>query len=166
MDTVYTNESKKHNKYIDLKINGKLFPSWILANFKDYQLPEIIRGSDPCNETIKLELRKYQLFLGKYLDFNSPYRDILLYHGLGSGKTASAINIYNVLYSYTPGWNVFLLIKASLKDTWLRELTQWLQKQEYDSRFNNIHFVHYDSPIADKQNMDILKNVEPSKKSL
>ena len=86
-------ESKRHNKYIDLRINGKLFPSWILANFKEYQLPEIIRGADPCNETIKLELRKYQLFLGKYLDFNSSYRDILLYHGLGFESTFSTLSL-------------------------------------------------------------------------
>ena len=29
--------------YIDLKINGRLFPSWVLMNFKKYKLPEIIR---------------------------------------------------------------------------------------------------------------------------
>ncbi len=157
----------RRNKYIYLKINGKLFPSWILANFKQYQLPEIIRGGDPCNESFKLELRKYQLFLSKYLDYNSPYRNLLIYHGLGSGKTASAINIYNTLYSYTPGWNVFLLIKASLKDTWLDELKKWLGSDtEFKSKMANIHFIHYDSPFADRDFMNVLKNVDNSKKSM
>lgn len=157
----------RRNKYIDLKLNGKLFPSWILANFKQYQMPEIVRGGDPCNESIKLELRKYQLFLSKYLDYNSPYRNLMIYHGLGSGKTASAINVYNALYAYTPGWNVFLLIKASLRDTWLDELKKWLgNDSDFKSKMANIHFVHYDSPFADKNFMDILKNVDNSKKSL
>ena len=42
---------EKTSKYVDLKINGKLFPSWILANFKQYKLPPIIRkeGEDPEN---------------------------------------------------------------------------------------------------------------------
>lgn len=124
---------KRTDHYVNLKINGRLFPTWILANFNRYKLPEIfLDGSDPCNnKKINSELRKYQDFLGKYLDYNSPYRDILIYHGLGSGKTRSAINIYNVLYNYSPDWNVFILLKATLKEsTWVRELESWLQKEE------------------------------------
>ena len=46
------------SKYIDLKINGRLFPSWVLTNFKQYKLPEIVRkeGEDPCKITEKREL--------------------------------------------------------------------------------------------------------------
>lgn len=157
----------RRGKYIDLKINGRLFPSWLLANFKKYKLPEIIRGQgDPCNETVKIELKKYQLFLSQYLDYKSPYHDILIYHGLGSGKTGSSINIYNALYNYTPGWNVFILIKASLRDTWLTELKKFLQKDDYEHRMSNIHFIHYDSPIADRKFLEIMKNVDNSKKSM
>ena len=36
---------KYRNKYVDLKVNGRLFPSWILANFKKYKLPEDYRLS-------------------------------------------------------------------------------------------------------------------------
>lgn len=159
---------QRKNRYVDLKVNGRLFPSWILANFKKYKLPEIIKGDgDPCNETFELELRKYQLFLGQYLDFRSPYHDVLIYHGLGSGKTATAINIYNVLYNYTPGWNVFLLIKATLKNaTWFEELKTWLAKEENEFRYKNIFFVHYDAPNAGTAFLDILKTVDNSKKSL
>ena len=44
--------------YIDLKVNGRLFPTWILMNFKKYKLPEIIRekGEDPCAIKTKEEL--------------------------------------------------------------------------------------------------------------
>ena len=144
-------DSMEQNKYIDFKINGILFPSWVVANFQKYKLPDIIKSGDddPCNKKgdsgkIRLELRKYQTFISQYMDFKSPYRDLLLYHGLGSGKTASAINVYNVLYNYTPGWNVFLLIKASLKEGWLTELKKWLKKDEYEYRYKNIIFIHYD----------------------
>jgi superfamily II DNA or RNA helicase len=157
------------NKYIDFKINGRLFPSWILKNFKKYKLPEIIKreNEDPCNIEQKLELRKYQEFLGKYLDFRSPYHDILVYHGLGSGKTASSINIYNVLYNYTPAWNVFLLIKASLHQRpWLVDLKTWLTQEEYEFRFKNLIFIHYDSPFADRNFMDAIKSADSSKKNM
>ena len=42
---------KRGDQYINLKINGRLFPTWILANFKRYSLPEIFLDSaDPCND--------------------------------------------------------------------------------------------------------------------
>ena len=160
---------KKESKYVNLKTNGRLFPTWVMANFNRFKLPEIfIDGSDPCNDTkISSELRKYQEFLGKYLDYNSPYRDILIYHGLGSGKTRSAINIYNVLYNYSPDWNVFILLKATLKEsTWMKELRSWLQKEEKDFRMANIEFISYDAPNADKVFLEKVKNADAAKKSM
>lgn len=159
---------KRKDKYVDLKINGRLFPVWTLANFKAYKLPEILKSDDdPCFRTTKLELRKFQLFLGKYLDFHSPYKNMLLFLGLGAGKSSSAINIYNVLYNASPGINLFLLIKASLKDSpWMIELQRWLQEDEKQYRLANVIFISYDSPIADKGFMDAVKNADSSKKSL
>lgn len=164
----YANK-KKNEQYVNLKINGRLFPTWILANFSRYKLPEIfIDGSDPCNNVkISGELRKYQEFLGRYLDYNSPYRDILIYHGLGSGKTRSAINIYNVLYNYSPDWNVYILLKATLKEsTWVKELERWLQKEEKEFRKANIEFISYDAPNADKIFLEKVKNADAAKKSM
>ena len=44
----------KTSQYIDLKNNGRIFPSWIFHNFKQYKLPEILRkeNEDPCNVEI------------------------------------------------------------------------------------------------------------------
>ena len=158
------------NQFINFQTNGKLFPSWILLNFKKYQLPEYIQNKDedPCRmvET-KQELRKYQEFLSKYLDYKSPYREILIYHGLGSGKTVTAINIYNTLYNYNPDWNVFILIKASLKkDPWEKDLNKWLSSKDKKDRFNNIKFIHYDSPYADKDFLNQVKMSDSSKKTI
>lgn len=157
------------NKYIDFKINGRLFPTWVLANFREYKLPIIVRkeGEDPCQVKVKEKLWQYQRFMGKYLDFRSPYRDLLIYHGLGSGKTASAINIYNSLYNYNPNWNVFILIKATLRDhPWMTDLEKWLGKEEKEFRMQNITFVHYDSPFADRDFLDAIKKSDSSKKNL
>ena len=173
MTTKYTYKNKnleKDKQYVNLKdIGGRLFPTWILANFNKYKLPEIfLDDSDPCNQTVKgTELRKYQEFLGKYLSYLSPFKSILLYHGLGSGKTRTAINIMNVLYNSSPDWNVFILIKATFKDSiWLGELEKWLQKEEKDFRMKNIHFISYDAPNADKLFIETIRSVDVSKKSL
>lgn len=167
----------KKSKYVDIGINGKLFPSWLMANFKQYKLPKSINSDDdPCsnpnkednknNSTPEFRLKLYQEFIGKYLDANSPYRNILIYHGLGVGKTASAINVYNVLYSNNNNWNVYILLKASLKQGWIDELQKWLSKDDYNARFKNIIFIHYDSPNAEKNFLDARKSADISKKSL
>ena len=159
---------KKNDKYIDLNLTGRLFPSWVLANFKAYKLPEIMQtDDDPCFRTVKDELKKYQVFLSKFMNFNTPYHDILIYHGVGSGKTATTINIYNMLYNYTPGWNVYILLKSTLKDfPWMSELNKWLEENEKKFRFENIKFISYDAPNADKAFMEEIKKSDSSKKSL
>jgi superfamily II DNA or RNA helicase len=155
---------------INLEKNGRVFPNWIMKNFKRYVLPEVVRkeGDDPCNEKIeKDKLTVYQEFIGKYLDYRSPFRDILLYHGVGAGKTVSVINVYNILYNYTPKWNIFLLIPAALHDDpWLKDLKNWLAKENQEERMKNLIFIHYDSPFADRDFLEKVKKADSSKQSL
>ena len=100
-------------------------------------------SNDKELEKLVKELTVYQKFIGQYLNYRSPFKDILLYHGLGSGKTVSAINVYNMLYNYTPSWNVFIIIPASLRnDPWLKDLKTWLSKDDSVGRWDNIKFIH------------------------
>jgi superfamily II DNA or RNA helicase len=159
---------KQREKYIDLKINGRLFPSWILANFPQFKLPEIIQDEnyDACAVSGPQKLREYQMFISKIIDYNSPYKNLLVYHGLGSGKTASTINLYNVLYNSSPAWNVFILLPATLRAGWIKEMETWLQKEDKEYRLGNIKFISYNAPNADKAFMDAVKNADTSKKNL
>lgn len=52
-----------------------------------------------CNKKI-FELLPHQLFVRNYLSFNTPYNSILMFHGLGSGKTCSSITITEMMRSY------------------------------------------------------------------
>ena len=154
---------------INLEQNGRIFPLWVMENFKKYILPEIIHkeGEDPCNEKRLEGLTPYQEFIGQYLNYQSPFKEMLIYHGVGAGKTNTAINVYNILFNYTPKWNVFLLIPASLHDDpWLKDLKHWMKKDNYEQRFSNIIFVHYDSPFADRDFLDKVKSVDSSKTSI
>ena len=171
-------QTKKNNEYVDLKNNGRIFPSWVLHNFKNYKLPEIFRkeNEDPCNVETKLELRKYQEFIGVYLGPLSPYNEILLYHGLGSGKTATSINLMNVLYNYNKNVNFIILIKASLHDDpWMKDLKSWLGRDPNEenvesvtklARYNTLYFVHYDSPYADRDFLNVMKAVDTTKQTV
>jgi len=154
---------------INLEQNGRLFPSWVMKNFKDYILPEILRkeGDDPCNEKREEGLTLYQQFVGQFLNYQSPFNDMLIYHGVGAGKTNTTINVYNILFNYTPKWNIFLLIPASLHDDpWLKDISRWMSKDNYEQRFANIIFIHYDSPFADRDFLEKVKKADASKTSL
>ena len=154
---------------INLEKNGRIFPSWVMQNFKKYILPEIINkpGDDPCNIMTKRELTDYQKFIGMYLNYQSPFKDLLIYHGVGAGKTNTVINIYNLLYNFTPKWNIFILIPASLHDDpWLKDLNNWMNKDDFDKRLANIIFIHYDSPIADRDFLDKVRQADSSKNTV
>lgn len=142
-------EQEIKQKSINLKINGRLFPSYIDKNFKDYELQEEIKDLtiDRCNLPLKKEkqeLKKYQEFVSKYMDNTTNNNSILLYHGLGTGKTRTVINLYEIIYRNNPHYNVFLIIKAGLKQKWIQEFEKWLLDKEI---YKNIYIVHLDSPF-------------------
>ena len=44
-------------------------------------------------ETKDSELNVYQILVREYLSIETPYRGLLVYHGLGTGKTATAVTM-------------------------------------------------------------------------
>src|SRR5690606_15406807 len=78
----------------------------------------------------------YQLFLKEFMDESSPYRGILLFHGLGSGKTCSAITIAENLKSIR---NVLTLLPASLKDNFITSGLKFCGKNKNDASINRYY---------------------------
>lgn len=170
-------------EYINLTHDGRYFPIYVPHNFKKYKLAKIFHkeGDDPCNVEIKLEFQKYQRFIGDYLGPTSVYNEILLYHGLGSGKTATVINLINIMHWYDNTINYVLLVKASLDETWMVEFKKWLSSDPSGAInvgdaasgkitnlpiFKNIHIVHYDSPFADRDFINVMKGIDSSKRTM
>jgi len=54
-----------------------------------------------CKKTAFFELSPHQEFVRKFISYQNPYNSLLLYHGLGSGKTCSAISITESLRQYS-----------------------------------------------------------------
>jgi hypothetical protein len=65
------------------------------------------------------ELLEHQKIVKEYLLTETPYRGLLLYHGLGSGKTCSSIAVAESLLSTR---HVYVLLPASLQDNYRKEL--------------------------------------------
>jgi hypothetical protein len=57
-----------------------------------------------CNT--KFELNPHQSFIKNFLSFQTPYNSLLLYHGLGSGKTCTAIGVAEEARSYLKQLNI------------------------------------------------------------
>lgn len=51
-----------------------------------------------CNASF--ELAPHQMFVRNFLSFQTPYNGMLLFHGLGSGKTCSAISVSEEMRNY------------------------------------------------------------------
>jgi len=65
------------------------------------------------------ELFSYQKIVREYLLMETPYRGLLLYHGLGSGKTCSSIAFAESLLSNK---KCYILLPASLADNYKGEI--------------------------------------------
>ena len=57
-----------------------------------------------CNA--EFELAPQQMFVRNFLSFQTPYNSLLLYHGLGSGKTCSAISVAEEMRDYLIQMNI------------------------------------------------------------
>ena len=70
-------------------------------------------ANELCNTTF--ELAPHQYFVHNFLSITSPYNSILLFHGLGTGKTCSAISIAENMRLYNSSANVVnkIIIVAS-----------------------------------------------------
>jgi hypothetical protein len=53
-----------------------------------------------CKRDKFFELSPHQEFVKRFISFDTPYNGLLLFHGLGSGKTCSAIGITEALRSF------------------------------------------------------------------
>ena len=72
--------------------------------------------------TARVEPFRYQRFVKEYIRQASPYRGLLVYHGLGSGKTCSAIAAAEALYGIA-NKRVIVMTPQSLRDNFIKEIS-------------------------------------------
>ncbi len=96
---------------------------------------------------------------------NNNIKNILLYHGLGTGKTASSILICNTLIElFNSDVKIFIIIKKSLReDTWMVDLRKFLI--EFDKTFvNNIAIYEFDTKNSyNEMHADYIKSQQSFK---
>ena len=102
--------------------NRQKFTSFINNLFKPYKEQfKLLKTNQSCETHNKGEftLLLHQKLVRDYLNLYTPYRGLLLFHGLGSGKTCSSIAIAEGLKT---SQNVMVLTPKSLRRNYIEEL--------------------------------------------
>jgi hypothetical protein len=126
-------DSKKIDKFV--LDSRKAYIDWINNEF----YPSIIKNKD---ENLKI----YQKFIKYYLALNTPYRGLLVFHGLGTGKTATAISSTEGLSTQM---EITTLLPASLETEFINEVKKW-GDDFFKTNNNNWIFYTKDEIISNK----------------
>jgi len=84
-DPEFSHKIASKKEFADTKYDGSLYPIEQKAN-------------EMCESDF--ELMPHQVFIRNFLSYQTPYNSLLLYHGLGSGKTCSAIGVAEEMRAY------------------------------------------------------------------
>ena len=149
---------KAPDYYLD---NREMFISFINSLFEPFK-QELLKeeaqlkagkSTVSCNTSSSndFSLLTHQKIVRDYINIYSPYRGLLLYHGLGSGKTCSSIAIAEGIKNDK---KILVMTPASLRSNYIEELKKcgdYLYKKNQYWEFINTkthpHYVEYLSTI-------------------
>ena len=106
------------------------FYRFITDNYAPFLSSFVPKDKIDPNACKKLELAEgkeveaflYQQFVREYIRNAAPYRGMLVYHGLGSGKTCSSIAAAEALYG-TANKNIIVMTPFSLRANFMSEIS-------------------------------------------
>ena len=165
--TLYTNRIPKLEPNVLIKAsnyylyNREIFISFINSLFEPYKQQllkeeqELMSGkaSISCanNDSSNFSLLVHQKIVRDYINIYTPYRGLLLYHGLGSGKTCSSIAIAEGIKNDK---KVLIMTPASLRDNYVEEL-----KKCGDYMYKKNQFWEFIDTKAHPQYLDYLSSL-------
>ena len=125
------------------KINDTEFYDKINSKFNKYKIPKKHKSMKQICFPKKFELQIPQKFLAKYINPKTPYKGVLVFHRIGSGKTCTAINIAEHWKMYR---KIMVVLPAALISSFRSELRSQCPGNVY---LNN-------------KNRELLKHLEPT----
>jgi len=104
--------------------NRKMFADSVARLFLKYRPPPETREDKDVDVCLNRgagtrELLPHQKIVRDYLSMETPYRGLLLYHGLGSGKTCSSIAVGESLLTTK---QIYVLLPKSLRQNYKNEI--------------------------------------------
>ena len=122
MDDTKLNMGKHEMKNAYYPNDRKVFYSFMNNLFKGYK-DEIKESNENAtceyDQNAAFSLMPHQKIIRDYMNVDTPYRGILLFHGLGSGKTCSSIALAEAMKTDK---DIIVMTPASLKKNYQEEL--------------------------------------------
>jgi len=102
---------------------NKLLRKQEFAENKQMSIADSIRkGIDPCKGSMGFELSPTQRFIGQFLSPKTPYMSALLFHGVGVGKTCSAVTVAENYLDMFPRKQVIIVAPRNIQPNFSREI--------------------------------------------
>ena len=124
--------------------NREIFVSFMSSLFGPYK-EELRKNAETASceedENAAFTLMPHQKIVRDYINLYTPYRGLLLFHGLGSGKTCSSIAIAEGMKSSK---QIIVMTPASLRRNYIEEL-----KKCGDSLYRKNQFWEFVSILED-----------------
>ena len=95
------------------------FYSFINKKYSKFKISSKQRSLKEICFPKKFEFQPPQKFLAEFINPNTPYKGILVYHKIGAGKTCAAVNIAE---KFKPYRKIMIVLPASLKGNFRTEL--------------------------------------------
>ena len=139
----------------DIKVDNKIIDDFAIIDEKDkfmsFQRKAFIKWINDTfykkiiSVTKNNNLKIYQNFVKEYLSINTPYRGLLVYHGLGTGKTATAISAAEGL---SVNMKITTLLPASLETNFINEVKKF-GEELFDENSKNWLLITEDELLDD-----------------
>lgn len=132
------------------------FINWFDSTFLDYKASK----GKKLEKAQKFQFFNHQKLVRDYMGYDSPFRGLLLYHGLGVGKTCASIGIAETFRSNR---KIIVLLNKSLKQNYRESLLLCGAKM---FRLNQHWVFHPIETVKDEEVRMLAKKIGVPKKSL
>lgn len=119
--------------------------------FQDWLKKNLISSVNTNVNSDANKLYPYQRLVRNYLGPETPYRGVLLYHGLGVGKTMSAVSICE-----NNDKKAVIMLPASIEQNFINEIIK--SGNQLYKKYQN-HWVHIPNTAQNKTKLDNLSKV-------
>lgn len=143
----YLDEHEDEDPYLYPSLSDTLFNVKIATKkeFNDtkYEGPDFqtsIKEQADILANADFELQPHQAFVKNFMSFQTPYNSLLLYHGLGTGKTCSAIGVCEEMREYMKQMGItkriIIVASENVQDNFKLQLFDERKLKEVDGLWN------------------------------
>ena len=135
------------------QINDNEFYTKINKIYKSYKIPSKKKSFREICIPKKYELQLPQTFLSQFINPDTPYKGVLVYHRIGAGKTCTAVRIGE---EFKNKRKIIVVLPASLKGNFRTELRSLCAGAAYLSNKERERLKNYHP--SSKEYKEIIKN--------